>query len=258
MHPIFITQQIMYYTEASALVYIIVGATGGIGSEVARRMFANGARLLIAARNEQRLARLAIELQAQSFVLDATQFGAVEECFNRALERYGRVDGIVNCVGSLLLKPAHLTSEIEWISTVAANLTSAFAVVRAATKSMKTGGSIVLISSAAARIGLANHEAIAAAKAGVAGLTLSAAATYASRNIRVNCVAPGLVQTPLTERITVNETALKASTAMHALGRIGNPADIALAIEWLLNPANSWMTGQVIGVDGGLGTLRPR
>ena len=105
---------------------------------------------------------------------------------------------------------------------------------------------------------MANHEAIAAAKSGVMGLALSAAATYAPRNLRVNCVAPGLVDTPLAARITSNEAALKASTALHALGRIGRPEDVASGIAWLLDPANDWVTGQVLGIDGGLGTLRPR
>ena len=118
-------------------------------------------------------------------------------------ERYGRIDGVVNCVGSLLLKPAHLTSDKEWDATLINNLHSAFYVLREAARIMMKGGggSIVLISSAAARVGLANHEAIAAAKAGILGLTLSAAATYASKGIRVNAVAPGLVRTPMTERI---------------------------------------------------------
>ncbi|MBN8558433.1 MAG: SDR family oxidoreductase, partial [Burkholderiales bacterium] len=119
-------------------------------------------------------------------------------------------------------------------------------------------GSIVLCATAAARTGLANHEAIAAAKGGVMGLALSAAATYAGRNIRVNCVAPGLIDTPLAARITSNEAALKASASLHALGRIGRPEDVASGITWLLDPENSWVTGQVIGIDGGLGTVRAR
>jgi NAD(P)-dependent dehydrogenase (short-subunit alcohol dehydrogenase family) len=120
------------------------------------------------------------------------------------------------------------------------------------------GGSVVLLSSAAARLGIANHEAIAAAKAGVLGLVLSAAASYASRAIRVNAVAPGLVRTPLTAPLTMDETALKRSTALHPLGRIGEPDEVASAIEWLLDPGQAWVTGQVIGVDGGLATVRSR
>jgi len=121
-----------------------------------------------------------------------------------------------------------------------------------------TGGSIVLVSSSAGRIGMANHEAIAAAKAGVIGLTLSAAATYAARGIRVDCVAPGLVRTPMTARLTGNEASLKTSTGMHAIGRIGERADVASAMEWLLSREQTWVTGQVLGIDGGLASVRAR
>jgi NAD(P)-dependent dehydrogenase (short-subunit alcohol dehydrogenase family) len=84
----------------------------------------------------------------------------------------------------------------------------------------------------------------------------SAAATYASRNIRINAVAPGLVKTALTERIWSNQRSAEVSCSMHALGRLGEPKDVASLIVWLLDPENNWVTGQVFGVDGGLGTLR--
>jgi NAD(P)-dependent dehydrogenase (short-subunit alcohol dehydrogenase family) len=175
------------------------------------------------------------------------------------MEQFGRVDGVVNCIGSLLLKPAHLTSEAEWETTLSVNLTSAFYAVKAAVGAMmKSGGSIVLISSAAARVGLPNHEAIAAAKAGIEGLVLSAASSYAARNIRVNGVAPGLIRTPMTEKILSNPASEKASVAMHPLRRVGEPTDVASLAEWLLDPANSWATGQVFGIDGGLSTVRTR
>jgi NAD(P)-dependent dehydrogenase (short-subunit alcohol dehydrogenase family) len=142
---------------------------------------------------------------------------------------------------------------------VGQNLGTAFALVRAvgrAAARQEGGASIALVSTVAARIGLPNHEAIAAAKAGVEGLVRSAAATYAAAKIRVNAVAPGLVDTPLASRITSNERALEASRSMHPLGRIGQPDEIAQVLEWLLTPAGSWVTGQIIGVDGGLSTLR--
>jgi NAD(P)-dependent dehydrogenase (short-subunit alcohol dehydrogenase family) len=116
----------------------------------------------------------------------------------------------------------------------------------------------VLVSSAAAQTGLANHEAIAAAKGGVIGLTRSAAASYARQGVRVNAVAPGLVRTKLTERLTSSPQAEQASLALHALGRLGEPDDVASAIGWLLDPVQSWVTGQVIGIDGGLGSVRAR
>lgn len=239
--------------------YLVFGATGGIGTSLCHRLASRGARLVIAARNGEKAQQLADELHASSYVLDATALDEVSACVEKAVEINGRLDGVANCVGSLLLKPAHSTTEAEWLSTLATNLTTAFAIVRSSAKAMMTiGGSIVLVSSAAARIGLANHEAVAAAKAGVIGLTLSAAATYASRGIRVNCVAPGLVRTPMTDRLTSNNVGLKSSTAMHALGRIGKPEDVAAAIEWLLSPEQTWVTGQVLGIDGGLGSVRSR
>ncbi len=206
-----------------------------------------------------RLASLAAELGAETFVLDATNLAQVEACMKHAAQLFGGVNGVANCVGSLLLKPAHLLSEQDWETTVNTNLKSVFATVRAAAICMsQTGGSIVLLSTAAARIGLANHEAISAAKAGVEGLALAAAASYAARGIRVNCVAPGMTRTPLTAQLLQNEAMAKASAGMHALGRIGEADDVASAIEWLLDPAQNWVTGQVIGVDGGLSRIRNR
>jgi NAD(P)-dependent dehydrogenase (short-subunit alcohol dehydrogenase family) len=239
--------------------YIILGATGGIGSELSRRLAERGARLMLGARSSENLEKYAAELQAHHFALDATQTDQVDRCVEETVNIYGRLDGIAHCVGSVLLKPAHLTSDEEWASILAVNLTSAFITVRAAARAMRRGGgAIVLSSSAAARVGIANHEAIAAAKAGIIGLVLSASATYAKNNVRLNFVAPGLVHTPMTEHITTNEASLKMSLAMHPLGRIGAPSDVASLIAWLLDPNQGWVTGQVFGVDGGLGTLHAR
>lgn len=246
-------------TESNRYPVIVFGATGGIGSVLCRRLAGRGVPLTVVGRSKERTELLATELHASPQVVDATDMEQVDACVRRVQEQLGPVDGIVNCVGSMLLKPAHLTTGIEWDSTIATNLTSSFAIVRAGVKAMmKNGGSIILMSTAAALMGLANHEAIAAAKGGVMGLTLSAAASYAGRQIRVNCVAPGLVRTPLTAKITGSEQALATSTAMHALGRVGEPGEIASVIDWLLDPEQSWVTGQVFGVDGGLGTVRTR
>jgi 3-oxoacyl-[acyl-carrier protein] reductase len=236
--------------------FVIIGAAGGIGSALARRLHRAGASLVLMGRTLEPLQKLAEELSgASARAVDATH----PEELDAAVAEAGTINGIVNCAGSLLLKPAHLTTEAEWRHTIDANLTTAYAAVRAGAKALSSpGGSIVLCSTAAARTGIVNHEAIAAAKAGVIGLTLSAAATYAARNIRVNCVAPGLTDTPLVARITSNEAARTASAAMHALGRIGRPDDVASGIAWLLDPDNTWITGQVLGIDGGLGTLRAR
>jgi NAD(P)-dependent dehydrogenase (short-subunit alcohol dehydrogenase family) len=237
----------------------LFGATGGIGSALARQLAAEGASLRLFARDTAKLESLAGELSATCCTLDATNSGAVEAALAEGASGE-RIDGAVNCIGSLLLKPAHLTSDTEWSAVLAANLTTSFNILRATVaRMMKTGGgSIVLVSSAVAQRGMINHEAIAAAKAGVAGLALSAAATYARHSIRVNCVAPGLTRTPLTQTLVKNELSLKASSALHPLGRIGEPAEVASAIRWLLSPEQSWVTGQVLGVDGGLGSVQPR
>ncbi len=238
---------------------VVVAAASGVAVRVAQMLAARGARLVLAGRDPAAIAPLAAEVGGRVVTADAASFADLERCVRDAAATTGRLDGIVNCAGSILLKPAHLTSEQELQDVLTANLVSAFATVRAASNAMRpSGGSIVLMSSAAAAIGLPNHEAIAAAKAGVSGLTRSAAATYAPYGIRVNAVAPGLVDTSMSRAITSNDLARKASVAMHPLGRLGTPDDIAEAVCWLLGPQSSWVTGQVIGIDGGLATLKTR
>jgi NAD(P)-dependent dehydrogenase (short-subunit alcohol dehydrogenase family) len=203
---------------------------------------------------------LADELKAEACSLDVTRAAEVEQCLSGVVSKHGRLDGVVNCVGSLFLKPAHLTTDEDWQAVMAANLTSSFHVVRSSASRMMRlgGGSIVLLTSAVAQRGMINHEAIAAAKAGVVGLALSAAATYARYAIRVNCVAPGLIRTPMTESLTRQEAVRKASIALHPLGRLGEPAEVASAIRWFLGVEQGWVTGQVLGVDGGLSRVQPR
>jgi 3-oxoacyl-[acyl-carrier protein] reductase len=239
---------------------VIFGASGGIGSALARQIAGENRQLILVGREKDGLETIARALHAEAMCLDVTDSASVERCLEEVTERHGPLDGVVNCTGSLLLKPAHLTTDAEWMATLSSNLTSAFYILRsAAARMMKSGGgSIVLLSSAVAQRGMINHEAIAAAKAGVIGLALSAAATYARYHIRVNCVAPGLTRTPLTEALTKNEASLKLSAALHPLGRIGEPAEVASAIRWFLSPEQSWVTGQTLAVDGGLSSVQTR
>ena len=226
--------------------FLIIAGSSAIGQTTIRLLAEAGHQTFTTARDTARI--------APDAVLDAADFDAVDAVFAQA----GPLDGVVNCSGSLLLRSAHLTSRAQFDAVISASLTTAFATVRSAGKHMSSGGSVVLVSSAAAMEGLANHEAIAAAKAGVLGLMRSAAATYAGANLRVNAVAPGLVQSPLTAQLTASDASRKVSESMHALGRLGQPDDVARAIVFLLDPANAWITGQVLGVDGGLSRVRPK
>ena len=183
---------------------------------------------MLAGRKENELAQIASEVDAPIQVAEASSIAEYEAAANACLEAFGHISGLVKCAGSVLLKPAHLTTEDEFAATIADNLTSAFACVRAAAKTMrKQGGSVVLMASSAARVGLPNHEAIAAAKAGVIGLTQSAAATYASKAIRFNAVAPRLVKSKMTRRIWDNEKSAEYSRQMHPLRRLGEPEEVA-------------------------------
>jgi NAD(P)-dependent dehydrogenase (short-subunit alcohol dehydrogenase family) len=236
-------------------VTLIFGGAGGVGAALCRQL-APHHTLHLAGRTQATLDAISAEVGGHVHVCDATRLDQVDQTFDAVIAASGQLDSVVCAVGSVLLKPAHRTSEQDWLDTLHTNLTSAFAVVRAAGRTMTRGGSVVLISSAAAQIGLSNHEAIAAAKAGVEGLARSAAATYAARRLRFNVVSPGLVRTPLTRAITEREASLKYSLAMHAIERVGEPEDIARMIALLVDPANDWITGQVFGVDGGLSTVK--
>lgn len=236
--------------------FLILGATSDIGSDLVHRLHDAGHRTLLAARDPDRLSDLAGQTDSESLSFDATDGESVIAAFKAAKERFGDdFRGAVNLVGSFMMKPAHLTTDEDWRSTIATNLDSAFHCVRAAGKTMRDGGSVVLMGSVAGRIGVHSHEAIAAAKAGVAGLTLSASATYANRGLRFNCVCPGLTKTKLTARVWENAAAAEASREMHALHRLGEPGDVAAAIAFLLDPANDWITGQTLGVDGGMSAV---
>ena len=231
---------------------LILGAYGGIGSVLSRRLKASGARLVLSGRDEEKLNSLAKELGVDAFHADASDFDAVDNVVERAVESLGTIDGAVNCSGSLLLKPAHLTKFEEFRSTVDASLTSSFALVRSVARPMmkSKAGSVVLVSTAAAAHGLPNHEAIAAAKGGVDALVRSAAATYGKSGVRVNAVAPGFIKTEILDSIDPEKLETMAKNI--PVGRIGDVRDISSIVSFLASDESSYITGQVLHVNGGL------
>ena len=230
--------------------YLITGAAGGIGQALLKQLAGN--ELTVVGRNADALAALghpalAVDLSSEAGAVQLGEFLATRP----------PLDGVAHCVGSLLLKPPHRMSFSEWRTLLATNLDSAFLLLQVVAKAQMRG-SLVYVSSVAAGLGLANHEAIAAAKAGLEGLVRSAAATYAATGLRVNAIAPALTETPLTASMVASDAVRKAVTAMHPLGRLGTADDQAAAIAFLLSPAAGWITGQVLGVDGGLGRVRAK
>ena len=211
---------------------LVIGAAGGIGSQLVSDL-AEFHNLLLGYNHNMPVAQ-----SAKLEPVDACSFDSVYNFVEKGLQEFGSVDSVINLPGNLILKPAHLSSEDEFYKTIDINLKSAFAVIRAA-GSLLTDCSIILMSTAAARIGLANHELIASAK-----------------NIRVNTVSPGLVDTPLSAKIVQNSIALSASKKMHTLGEIGKPKHISNMISFLTNPENNWITGQNFVIDGGLSSTK--
>jgi len=244
----------------------VFGSTGGIGSELCRKLLAPATSgisrtVVLAGRDEEKLQNLSNELGSDCssyHVVDALDGKSVDQVVDQVIKTHGRLHGVANAIGSIVLKPAHTTSEKEFDDTMKRNTYTSFNILKSSVKHMgKTGGgSIAFCASAVALHGIQNHEAIAAAKGAIVAMAKSAASTYAPKNIRINCVAPGLIATPMTEKITKSEGALRASEAMHALGRIGQPKDVAAALAFFLNPENDFITGQVLGVDGGLSSVR--
>ena len=238
--------------------HVIFGATGGIGSTLAKTLSEEGKRVLLCSRNEEKLIELSDLLNQPYLICDGCDEQKVSETISKIKAEYGQIDGIANCIGSFFIHPLHSTSLLDWNEVLRVNLTSCFGILKHGFLAMeeKKEGSIVLISSCAAQIGLMHHEAISAAKGAVEALVRSSAASSAKKGIRVNGVAPGLIDTPLSAPLTKNEGALKASIALHPLGRIGKPEDVASLIAYLLSKKSHFLTGEIISMDGGLSHLK--
>ena len=239
---------------------IVTGATGGLGQAVAQQLTANDWSLILLSRNSEKLDRIKAPKGTIRIVADVSKPRGMAQALEKCLTQYERFPtALVNCAGSILISPLHRVSEEEYQKTLHANLDTAFYSLRdfiEACIRLRVEASAVLVSSVAAHIGLANHEAISAVKGAIEGLTRSAAATYAPQGIRVNAVAPGLMRTAATEKFFVSPRAIRNINAQYPLGRHGKAEDVAKAIVWLLSDEANWVTGQVWSIDGGYSAVR--
>jgi NAD(P)-dependent dehydrogenase (short-subunit alcohol dehydrogenase family) len=237
---------------------LVTGARGGIGREVVARLRGSGWRVAAVGRDAATLAEVAADAHITA---DTTTPEGAVAAFAACRQQLGDTPAaLAHCVGSTLIAPLHRSSVAQIREVLRINLDSALYVLQAWVEGRRTAGqpgAAVFASSVVARIGVANHEAIAAAKGGVEALVRSAAATYAAQGLRINAVAPGMTETPMTAAMLRVEAMREGAGKQYPLGGVQSAAQVADAMAWLLSDAAARITGQVIAVDGGFTTVRP-
>ena len=233
--------------------YLIFGATGSIGSSLAEQLTDSGHEVHLIARNEDELKPLSEKLGCTYSVADVLEENFIERV--KADTSGFDVKGVAYCVGSIDLKPLKRVTESDLHNCMKLNLYSAIEVIKGFQEELKKNhGSIVLFSSVAAQKGFTNHTIIASAKAAIEGLTVTLAAEFAP-NIRVNCIAPSLTSSKISQSMLKSPVVAEALAKAHPLKRLGDGKDSAAMAKFLLSDESSWVTGQIIGVDGGRSAL---
>jgi NAD(P)-dependent dehydrogenase (short-subunit alcohol dehydrogenase family) len=227
--------------------YVIVGASQGIGESLASSLLSAGHEVVNFSRNPSALTGV------ENYTWDA--LNSDDSSFSSIT---GPIDGIAYCPGSINLKPFHRLTSADFEKDFQINVLGAVRVIQALLPALKQAptSSIVLFSTVAVQTGMGFHASIASSKGAIEGLTRSLAAELSANKIRVNAIAPSLTNTPLAGALLNSPEKMEAGGKRHPLGRVGQSEDVANLAAFLLNPANSWITGQIIGVDGGIGSLR--
>ncbi len=228
---------------------LIVGGSSGIGLSVVKLLHQQGANVYVISRSK-----------SEEWPDDVHYLQTDVTADNDAVAPFlpDQLHGLVYAVGSITLKPFNRLTQDDFLGDFQLNVLGAARMIQQALKPIRNaaGSSIVLISSVAARTGMPFHGSIAAAKGAVEGMALSLAAELATQQTRVNVVAPSLTATPMTQKLLSSPEKQEISAKRHPLGRYGQPEDISRLITFLLSDESSWMTGQVIGLDGGLGKIK--
>ena len=232
--------------------FLIFGATGSIGSSLATQLKNAGiSNVHLVARNEDEVKNLSNKLGYNYTIADVLKDGFVE----KVNKDVNDICGIAYCVGSIDLKPIRMVTEQDFNKCMKLNLYSAVDVIKGFQESLKRNkGSVVLFSTVAAQRGFTNHAIIASAKAAVEGLTVSLAAEFAP-SIRVNCIAPSLTNSKIAQPMLKNKALAEGIAKAHPLKRLGEGKDSAALAKFLLTEESSWVTGQIIAVDGGRSKL---
>ena len=231
--------------------YLIFGATGSVGSSLAEQLKNSGNDIHLVARNESEVKTIAEKLGCSYTVVDVLEDGFIEKIKSDIND----IKGVAYCVGSIDLKPLRMVTEADMNKCMKLNLYSAIEAIKGFQESLKKNkGSVVLFSTVAAQRGFTNHTIIASAKAAVEGLTVTLAAEFAP-NIRVNCIAPSLSKSKIAEPMLKNSAVAEGIAKAHPLKRLGEGKDSAALAKFLITEESSWVTGQIIAVDGGRSKL---
>ena len=233
--------------------YLIFGATGSIGSALVEQLYDEKKDCHLVGKNEDETKKLSEKFSYSYSICDVLQLDFVNKIEKDLMST--EILGIAYCIGSIDLKPLKITKAKDFVSSYVLNLVAITDIIRKFQDNLKrNNGSVVLFSTVAARRGFANHSIISPAKAAVEGLTVALAAELAP-NIRINCIAPSLTKSKMSNFLLKNPKSEDAIAKLHPLKRIGLGNDTANLAKFLLSSNSSWITGQVIAVDGGRSTI---